>query len=167
MTSPTERNGTASGLWTLRILSGVHAGAEAVLADKEDATIGSHDECDLVFEDAGLGERHIRLSVADSGVRLNVLDFDQPVFVDGRKIDDAADLEPYQVVACGLSSFALGPAGQEWPKIATRNDHGNESARRDEQPSREDRHSLPTTAGPVAPLPGRGSGPGRFSPHLD
>ena len=156
MTLPTERNGTASGLWTLRILSGVHAGAEAVLADEEEATIGSHDECDLVFEDAGLGERHIRLSVAGSGVRLNVLDMEQPVFVDGRRIDDAADLEPYQVVACGLSSFALGPAGQQWPEIATHDDPGTELAEQDEQPPYGGEHRFPkrgraigTSSGPA------------------
>lgn len=163
MTSATGRDGTASGLWTLRMLSGVHAGAEAVLDGQEETTIGSNDECDLVLEDAGLGERHIRLTVRESGVRLNVLDFDQPVFLDGRKVDDSADLEPYQVVACGLSSFALAPAGQEWPGIAAHNGHGVESGQGDDPPPGEGRHGLPTGGRASGAVNGSAKEPGATS----
>ena len=89
-----------------------------MLAGEEQTTIGNHEACDLVLQDAGPGERQVRLDVTNGGVRLNVPDIGQPVFVDGREIDDAADLEPYQVVSLGMSSFAMGPAGREWPDIA-------------------------------------------------
>lgn len=136
MTAPSERNGTAAPLWRMRVLSGLHAGAEAILADDEDTTIGSDDDCDLVLHDDGLGERHIHLSVADAGVRLTVLDLDQPVFVDGRKVDEAADLQPYQVVAFGRSSFALGPVGQAWPIIEIPDIEAEEPGNPGEQPPR-------------------------------
>ena len=149
MTTPAERNGVAAPLWRLRILSGLHAGAEAILADNEETTIGGNDECDLVLQDDGLGDRHIHLSISDAGVRLKVLELEQPVFVDGLKVEDAADLKPYQVVAFGLSSFALGPAGQEWPNIDIPGIRETESETGGEQPRPESR----------APSPVNGSDP--------
>ena len=116
MTGATDRNGTTHQPWTLKMLSGLHAGAEAVLSN-EKATIGSKDDCDLVLEDANLREHHIRLCVSDTGVRLEVLEPDNPVCIDGRQVGEDAELEPYQVVSIGHSSFAMGPAGEEWPHI--------------------------------------------------
>ena len=112
----TERKGTASQIWTLKVLSGVHAGAEARLADEE-ATIGSNDDCDLVLDDAEFGEHHISLNVRDADLRLSVAELDKPVFINGRQVENSAEIEPYQVVSIGVSSFALGPADQEWPDI--------------------------------------------------
>ena len=143
MTARSERNGTAAPLWKMRVLSGLHAGAEAILAHDEETTIGSNDDCDLVLQDDGLGERHIHLNVADAGVRLKVLDLDQPVFVDGRKVDQAADLQPYQVVTFGRSSFALGPAGQEWPNIKIPDIKPIEPGNPGEQPPSGRRHGPP------------------------
>ncbi len=155
MTTPAERNGVAAPLWRLRILSGLHAGAEAILADNEETTIGGNDECDLVLQDDGLGDRHIHLSISDAGVRLKVLELEQPVFVDGLKVEDAADLKPYQVVAFGLSSFALGPAGQEWPNIDIPGIRETESETGGEQPRPESRHPSPVNGSD----PGAGSAP--------
>jgi len=42
----------ADRLWTMKILSGVHVGAEAALSD-EAAVIGSDDACDFVLEEIG------------------------------------------------------------------------------------------------------------------
>ena len=134
MTAPSERIGRAAPPWRLRILSGLHAGAEAILGDNAETTIGSNDECDLVLQDDGLGERHINLCVANAGVRLKVLDRDHPVFVDGRNVDDAADLQPYQVVTFGRSSFSLGPAGQDWPDIKVPEIQAIESGHPGERP---------------------------------
>ena len=105
----------AEQLWTMRILAGVHVGAEVTLSDEE-ATLGRDDACDFVLEDAGLAGRHIRL-YAGTEVRMTVLDGSSPVYVDGRPVEGSIELEPYQVVTVGGLSLALGPADQAWPPI--------------------------------------------------
>lgn len=102
--------------WTLKILSGVHVGAEVTLVEEE-AVLGSDDDCDLVLEDDRLAGRHISLLAAESGVRLRVLDSGNPVLVDGQQIGGSALLEAFQVVSIGGLSLAVGPAGQAWPHI--------------------------------------------------
>ena len=105
----------AERLWTMKILAGVHAGAEVTLSDEE-AILGRDDACDFVLEDAGLAGRHIRLC-AGTGVRMTVLDGSGPVCVDGRPVEGSVELAPYQVVTVGGLALALGPADQAWPSI--------------------------------------------------
>ena len=105
----------ANQLWTMKILAGVHVGAEVTLSDEE-ATLGRDDACDLVLEDAGLADRHIRL-YAGTDIRMTVLDGSSPVCVDGRPVEGSIELEPYQVVTVGGLALALGPADQAWPPI--------------------------------------------------
>ena len=105
----------AAPLWTMKILAGVHVGAEVTLSDEE-ATLGHDDACDFVLEDAGLADRHIRIS-AGTDVRMTVLDGSGPVYVDGRPVEGSVELAPYQVVTVGGLSLALGPADQTWPSI--------------------------------------------------
>ena len=167
MKTPAARNGSAASLWRFRVLSGLHAGAEAILADEEETTIGCNDKCDLILHDDGLCGRHVNLSVSDAGVRLKVLEFDRPVFVDGRKVEDAVDLQPYQVVSCGLSSFALGPAREEWPDIEIPSVRKVEPEHPGEQPRREHGHgSLANGQAngvePAAAASGGGSAISRF-----
>lgn len=115
MTYADDRKHNGSRLWTLKMLSGVHAGAEVVLSD-EQATIGNDDTCDLTLDDAALGGRQIRLDVRASGISLTVLDADTPVYIDGEQVDDPTVIEPYQVISMGTSSLALGPFEQPWPQ---------------------------------------------------
>lgn len=105
----------AEQLWTMKILAGVHVGAEVTLSDEE-ATLGRDDACDFVLEDAGLAGRHIRLH-AGTDVRMTVLDGGSPVCVDGRPVEGSIELEPYQVVTLGGLALALGPADRAWPPI--------------------------------------------------
>lgn len=102
--------------WTMRILAGVHVGAEVTLADEE-AVIGSDVGCDFVLEDGGLAPRHISLRVGETGVLLTVLDAAEPVYVDGLQVEGGVALEPYQVVSIGGLSLAVGPAQRSWPHI--------------------------------------------------
>ena len=106
----------AKRLWTMKILSGVHVGAEVTLMEEE-AVLGSDDDCDFVLEDDGLAGRHVSLLAAESGVRLAVLDAGHPVRVDGQPIEGSILLESFQVVTIGGLSLAVGPAGQSWPQI--------------------------------------------------
>ena len=106
----------AESLWTMKILAGVHVGAEVTLSDEE-VTLGRDDDCDFVLEDAGLAGRHILLQAGTGDVRMTVLDGIGPVYVDGRPVEGSIELGPYQVVTAGGLSLALGPAGQAWPSI--------------------------------------------------
>ena len=99
----------------MKILAGVHVGAEVTLSDEE-ATLGRDDDCDFVLEDAGLAGRHIRL-YAGAHVRMAVLDESIPVHVGGCPVEGTVELDPYQVVTVGGMSLALGPADQAWPRI--------------------------------------------------
>ena len=105
----------AEQLWTMKILAGVHVGAEVTLSDEE-ATLGRDDACDFILEDAGLADRHIRL-YAGTGLRMTVLDGSGPVCVDGRPVEGSVELAPYQVVTVGGLALALGPADRAWPSI--------------------------------------------------
>ena len=105
----------AEPLWTMKILAGVHAGAEATLSDEE-ATLGHDDTCDFVLDDVGLAGRHIRLRTG-TDVRMTVLDASAPVCVDGRPVEGSIELRPYQVVSVGGLALAVGPADQDWPPI--------------------------------------------------
>ena len=106
----------AEQLWTLKILSGVHAGSEVTLSDEE-AVLGKDDECDFVLDDAGLADRHFSLRADPDGVRLTVLDPGSPVVVDGQPVEGSLNLQAYQVVSCGGLALAVGPAGRSWPNI--------------------------------------------------
>ena len=105
----------AEALWTMKILAGVHVGAEVTLSDEE-ATLGHDDACDFVLDDVGLAGRHILLR-AGADVRMTVLDGSTPVCVDGRPVEGSIELRPYQVVSVGGLALAVGPAEQDWPPI--------------------------------------------------
>ncbi|MCY4495983.1 MAG: type III secretion system inner membrane ring subunit SctD [Rhodospirillaceae bacterium] len=106
----------AERLWTMKILSGVHVGAEAALSEEE-AVIGSDETCDFVLEDDGLAARHFSLEAGEAGVRLTLLDTGNPVYVDGRQVQGSIELEAYRVVSTGGLALAVGPAANSWPKI--------------------------------------------------
>lgn len=102
--------------WKIKILSGLHAGAELVLLD-EATTLGRGEECDLALDDPGLAETHIQLTPTAQGLRLSPLVEDPPTLLDGKALEGSVDLEPYQVIGIGGLHLAVGPAGGEWPAI--------------------------------------------------
>ncbi|MCY3622460.1 MAG: type III secretion system inner membrane ring subunit SctD [Gammaproteobacteria bacterium] len=103
-------------LWTMKVLAGVHAGAEVTLPD-EDVVVGRDDDCDFVFEDAGLAARQFALRAGDAGVTLTPLDVGSPILVDGRRVEASMDVPPYQAVSCGSLALAFGVAGEPWPEV--------------------------------------------------
>ena len=58
----------------LRVVSGLHAGAERELAGGEMILIGSGDDCDMVLADAGVAARHALLSFVNGRFSLRALD---------------------------------------------------------------------------------------------
>ena len=106
----------ADGTWDMKVLAGVHAGAEVTLA-AEDAVVGTDDDCDFVFDDPGLAGRHFALLPGEDSVRLTLLDHGGTVVVDGQPVDSSVEVPPYRVVACGRLALAFGPTGRPWPPI--------------------------------------------------
>lgn len=103
--------------WILKVLSGLHVGAEVSL--QEQATmLGRDEDCDLVLDDVSLAARHISLRVADGQVMLKLLDGSRPVYVGVTRLEEGeVALEPFQPIALGTLFLAVGPAAGEWPVI--------------------------------------------------
>ena len=152
--------------WKIKILSGLHVGAELVLPD-EPTTLGSGDDCDLALDDATLAERHIELTPAANHLHLSLLDRSAPAYADGQAIEGAVDLVPFQIVTIGGIHLAFGPAREEWPHLdipatqaatAAAEASGGEAAVEDAQAEEEDEQGDPpdqVSAPPAAA--GRGS----------
>ena len=147
----------ADGLWDMKVLAGVHAGAEATLPD-EAAVVGTDEDCDFVFEDAGLAGRHFVLTPGEGGVRLDLLGHGGTVVVDGEPVEDGVDVPAYRVVACGRLALAFGPAGEAWPPIDVPDAAADSAVAVDEAADDADGQTGDVSPGdtPVEPAPGDG-----------
>lgn len=94
----------------LRIFSGVHAGAEIVLAPGQ-YVIGQDDSCDLILADQTVAARHAVLTIAqgsakDQPVSVHIASMDAPVVLDNQPV--GADGNPWdQGASCLLGSVML------------------------------------------------------------
>lgn len=90
----------------LRILSGIHAGAQMPLTDGG-WVIGRDDSCDIILQDDTLAARHANLAVKEGSVKAQAMD--------GRVTDDTGaeltdqDLLPGTAYRLGAVRFAWGP----------------------------------------------------------
>ena len=97
--------------WLLKVLAGSHAGVELELSEPE-YLLGSDEQCDLVFHDRGFAPRHLQIRLDDDGVRVQRLDTEQPVSIDGRPLEAAeVVLQPFQTLSIGALRFAMAPVG--------------------------------------------------------
>src|SRR5690606_4280013 len=94
----------------LRVVSGLHSGAERELAGGEMILIGSGDDCDMVLADAGVAARHALLSFLDGRFSLRALD--APLHVGTAMIHpgDPVELDRVQRVGIGEAAIAFGAA---------------------------------------------------------
>ena len=103
-------------IWKLKIISGPQMGAELPLTGG-DFLIGSHDDCDLIFRDPDLRERHLLLSLGPRSLKITPHG-PAPVMIDGDRLGDGFyDLEPFQLILAGNTFFTLGPNHGEWPDL--------------------------------------------------
>ncbi len=97
----------------LKILTGPHMGAEAVL-ESGDVLLGSDLECDIILMDAGIMPRHLLLRVSHDDTVLvlpqegDVLLKDVPVPAEG------ALLEHFCPLTMGGTVLCVGPAKRPW-----------------------------------------------------
>ncbi len=104
----TQLNDTPDARDVLRIVDGLHAGANRVLARDEMILVGSGDDCDIVLADDGVANHHALVTLV--GGRYMVRALDAPVHVGGTQIDpgDPVELSAVQPVRIGEASIAFG-----------------------------------------------------------
>ena len=81
----TQSNDTPHARDVLRIVDGLHAGANRVLARDEMILVGSGDDCDIVLADDGVANHHALVTLV--GGRYMVRALDAPVHVGGTQVD--------------------------------------------------------------------------------
>ena len=94
----------------LRVVSGLHSGAERELDGGEMILIGSGEDCDMVLADAGVASHHALLSFLDGRFSLRALD--APLHVGTAMIHpgDPVELDRVQRVGIGEAAIAFGAA---------------------------------------------------------
>lgn len=105
----------SSAVNMLRIVSGLHAGADRMLGTQEMILIGSGDDCDIVLADAGIARHHAMVMLFDGVASVRALD--APLRVDGRTLHpgDPIVLSAGQGIELGGAILAVGDADDiEW-----------------------------------------------------
>lgn len=99
----------------LRVLSGANVGAEVALTSGS-YLVGKGLDCDLILRDEYVSENHLRISVFNGD--LHLFRGDAPVYVNGVALaGPSMRLGKYDVIKLGLTTFAVGPVGQQWPSM--------------------------------------------------
>lgn len=102
----------------LRVVSGLHSGAERELEGGEMILIGSGEDCDMVLADAGVAARHALLSFINGRFSLRALD--APLHVGTAMVHpgDPIELDRVQRVGIGEAAIAFGAADDaDWERL--------------------------------------------------
>lgn len=103
---------------TLRVLSGPHRGAEFEIP-AEAVTIGTADTCDVIIDDPAIVEQHAQLQLESDHIKLTPLE--GAVFVDGKLLQEASDVENFVFITLGSTYLMVGPADSEqWAEIESK-----------------------------------------------
>ena len=101
----------------MRILGGVHTGAETTL-ENETITVGSAEQCDIVIEDDAIAHQAFEIE-AGATLHLTVLDPEGEVRIGGATVEGQLEIQPFDVITINALALAVGPADSEWPEIAS------------------------------------------------
>jgi type III secretion system YscD/HrpQ family protein len=103
----------------LRLVRGVHTGAERRCGSGDVVVIGGGDDCDLILADAAVRAHHCIVSVIGDDIGLRAVE--AAVRAGGREVSpgEPVRIAPFEVVEIGDAAFALGPAAseQEWTRV--------------------------------------------------
>jgi type III secretion system YscD/HrpQ family protein len=103
---------------SLRVVRGLHSGAQRGCALADMIVVGSADDCDLILADAGVAAHHCVIKV--DGSRWIVRALDGAVHVDTRTAatGDSIDLQWFEVIGVGSAALALGePDSDRWDSL--------------------------------------------------
>lgn len=98
----------------LRVLSGLHRGAEVPLAAEERYVIGSDAQSAVILCDRGVAAQHCVISADAYGWTCRALD--APLSVGDRELGkgEATDVDEFELIRCGDAAFSVGPAVGDW-----------------------------------------------------
>lgn len=89
----------------LKIVQGPNSGAEIALIDGVNLTFGCADDCDIILNDASVGEKAFELEVTGERV--------VAVMPGGKTVK----FEPYHVILVGTTALVVGPQEGEWKSL--------------------------------------------------
>jgi len=94
----------------LRILSGLHIGANRALAEKEMILVGSGEDCDIVLSDPGVAPHHALIGLL--GGTFSVRALDAPLRIGGQPLHpgDPVEMTTLQRIELGQAALAVGAA---------------------------------------------------------
>lgn len=98
----------------LRVLSGLHRGAEVPLAAEERYIVGADAQAAVILCDRGVAARHCLISIDAYGWTCRALD--APLSVGDRELGrgEAVGVEEFELIRCGAAAFSVGPATGDW-----------------------------------------------------
>jgi hypothetical protein len=98
----------------VRILSGLHRGAEVPMGREQRCVIGSSADCSIVLFDAQVAPSHCVVQSDAFGLSCRALD--AAITIGDREIaaGEVAKLEDFALVRCGQAAFSVGPETGDW-----------------------------------------------------
>lgn len=97
----------------LKVLSGLHTGAEHVLPPGA-TRLGKSMQCDLVLHDQGIADEHFSFDCSAQGVEVQCLAQDVPVLLDGAPQTGPFIISEFGIVTTAALYLAIGVEEQLW-----------------------------------------------------
>ena len=101
--------------WLLKILSGMHQGAEIAL-DFGSYTLGQSEECDLVLSDSSLADQQLTLTISEEGLIIQPSNNDT-IFCEGAPHNDTFTPDSFNIINVANINFVIGPEDASWPAL--------------------------------------------------
>lgn len=114
-------DGSLADVWALRVLGGIHTGAERKLIGSGMLIVGSSDDCDLIFTDAGVAAHHCIINYAEGKITIRAMDADVRIDENVLHPGDPLPAAAFALIRIGGACFALGPHWSErWQTLLDR-----------------------------------------------
>ncbi|MCY4363370.1 MAG: type III secretion system inner membrane ring subunit SctD [Gammaproteobacteria bacterium] len=97
----------------LKVLSGLHTGAECLLPPGV-TRLGKSMQCDLVLHDQGIADEHFSFSCSPEGIAVQCLAQDVPVLLDGAPQTGPFIIREFGIVTTAALYLAVGAEDQLW-----------------------------------------------------
>jgi hypothetical protein len=102
--------------YKLQVIAGLHKGAELMLREELDYSLGSGEDCDIVLLDDDIADTHLFFRISMGQVTLFEVNAD--TLIDGHRTHDTPQaIALFQIVSAGSAHLAIGPAHAPWPEI--------------------------------------------------
>ena len=112
--------------YACRVTAGPSTGAEITIGGRA-VVIGSHGACDLVLQDPKVSRRHVKLTAAAEGMRIQDLESKNGTYADGVRVYDMVSpigRSATILVKVGDSTLRIGPASSRSIKPSKRTRFG-------------------------------------------